>query len=271
MNLFKRAPRRTPVTVPLSKAELVTVVVFTMLALIAVIGVAATISYSHMFDWALINGEPRWRAHLSPLSVDGALLAASLVMYADARMRNRPDPLAYATALAGIVWSVLANVNHGLVSPLAAKGIAAWPPIALFVTIELVLRFVRRLRESSEAQAVKAEKTTPKPTAVTTPKQPLFVPQIKPIESTTPPTMTATLDDFLTADMREAGWAPSAYDNLGDAMRGYLVKVDSEASGADLWTRVGPFFGKSGKDTGMGRTIARKFKEEQAANSATKE
>lgn len=265
MSMFKRTPRRTAVTVPLSRRELVLVVSFAMLALFAVIVVAATISYSHMFDWALINGEPRWRAHLSPISVDGALLAASLVMYADARMRNRPDWLAYITALAGIVWSVLANMNHDVVSRVAAKAIAAWPPLALAVTIELVLRFVRRLREASEVQLAKTEKV-----AAPKPKQPvdvavLFAPGVQENTKSTPENNTAGL----TAEMQAAGWAPDDYDgNLGAAMRGYLEKVNPQATGQDLWSTVGPFFGKSGKDSGMGRTVARKFKEDQAAKTA---
>lgn len=266
--IWNRQPRHTAVTVPLSKAELVTIVVFTMLALIAVIGVAATISYSHMFDWALINGEPRWRAHLSPLSVDGALLAASLVMYADARMRNRPDRLAYFTVLAGIAWSVLANMNHDWEDPIAAKAIAAWPPLALAVTIELVLRFTRRLREASEAQTMKVEKVTASklkpPVDVATPAPAEVSPEIV---KSTPEISTGDL----TTEMKAAGWAPGDYDNLGAAMRGYLEKVDPEATGAVLWEKVGPHFGKSGKDTGMGRTVARKFKEEQAAKSAAGE
>jgi hypothetical protein len=260
MKLFKRQPRRTAVTVPLSKVELVTITVCTMVALVAVITVAAAISYSHMFDWAQLNGEPRWRAHLSPLSVDGALFAASLVMYADARMRNRPDKLAYLTVLVGIGWSVLANMNHDWRDPIAAKVIAAWPPLALAVTIELVLRFVRRLREQAEGQqAVKAvTRAEPKPAPA---PRPLPAPQ---------PIMSEPIElDGLTAEMRTAGWAPSDYDgNLGAAMRGYLEKVNPEASGSDLWAIVGPFFGKFGKDTGMGRATARKFKEEQAAKAA---
>lgn len=263
-----RKPRRTTVTVALSKAELVTIVSFTMLALAAVIGVAATISYSHMFDWAKINGEPRWRAHLSPIAVDGALLAASLVMYADARMRNRKDWLAYLTAFAGIAWSVLANMNHDVVSRVAAKAIAAWPPLALAVTIELVLRFTRRLREQSETQTAKAEKA---PAAsierATIPPVPASVKPMPEIVKSTP----EINNTGLTAEMREAGWAPSDYADLGKAMRGYLEKVDQEASGQVLWEVVGKFFGKSGKDSGMGRKIAREFKEDQAAKSAAGE
>lgn len=273
MKLINRKPRRTVVTVPLSRVELVTIVSFTMLALAAVIGVAATISYSHMFDWALINGEPRWRAHLSPIAVDGALLAASLVMYADARMGNRKDWLAYITAGAGIVWSVLANMNHDVVHRIAAKAIAAWPPLALAVTIELVLRFVRRLREArdaTEAQAIKTEKpaaTKPRPVDVT----PVFTPEQRAVAAVPVTTDEVETAGQLTEEMRTAGWAPADYPNLGAAMYGYLEKVNSEAAGSDLWKIVGPHFGKSGKDSGMGRIITRRFKEDQAAKSAAGE
>lgn len=272
MKLFKRTPRRTPVTVPLSRAELVTIVVITLLALTVVVVVAAAISYSHMFDWALINGEPRWRAHLSPLSVDGALFAASLVLYADARMRNRPDRLAYLTVFAGITWSVLANMFHDWKDPIAAKAIFAWPPLALAITIELVLRFMRRLREASEAQTAKAEKPAPKPSPVA-PKPVDVAPAPAPQQPLAVPVTTEEVETAgqLTEAMRKAGWAPNDYPNLGAAMWGYLEKVNSEASGSDLWTIVGPHFGKTGKDTGMGRTVARKFKEEQAAKSAARE
>jgi Protein of unknown function (DUF2637) len=259
-----RQPRRTPVTIPLGRVELIAITVLVLLALVAVISVAIAISYSHMFDWALINGEPRWRAHLSPISVDGVMFAASLVMYADARMRNRPDRLAYLTLFAGVGWSVLANMNHNWVDPLAAKTIAAWPPLALFVSVELVLRFVRRLRERSEVQSQKTEKAV-QPRAEKAVAEPRPIPAPKPV-----PSEPISLDG-LTEEMRKAGWAPSDYDNLGAAMYGYLEKVSPEASGSDLWAIVGPFFGKSGKDTGMGRTIARKFKEEQAAKSAAGE
>lgn len=267
LKLPRRQPRRTPVTVPLGKVELVLVVSLVLLALTAVIAVAVAISYSHMFDWALANREPRWRAHLSPISVDGAMLAASLVMYADARMRNRPDWLAYLTMIAGIGWSVLANMNYDVVSAAAAKAIAAWPPLSLAVSVELVLRFIRRLRERSEDQAQKVEKTQARVEKTVTEKP---IPALRPIAPMPIPSGPISLGG-LTTEMDRAGWAPTDYADLGKAMRGYLEKVNSEASGSDLWSIVGPFFGRDGKDSGMGRTIARKFKEEQAAKSAAGE
>ncbi len=255
----RKLPAREAVA--LSRTELRVIATMVVLALVAVIGVAVAISYSHMFDWALINGEPRWRAHLSPLSVDGAMFAASFVMYADARMRNRKDWLAYLTLIVGVIWSVLANMNHDWTDPLAAKAIAAWPPLSLAVSVELVLRFIRRLRERFETPEVTEPVKVP---AKTTPK-PITTPAPVITESAAPEPVELA---GLTEEMRAAGWAPSDYTGLGDAMRGYLEKVDSEASGAVLWDKVGQHFGKTGSDTGMGRTVARKFKEEAARAAA---
>ncbi|WP_393915994.1 DUF2637 domain-containing protein [Halostreptopolyspora alba] len=47
----------------------------TPLAVILLAGIAAVVSYSHMFELALRHGEPQWRAALFPLSVDGMIVA----------------------------------------------------------------------------------------------------------------------------------------------------------------------------------------------------
>jgi hypothetical protein len=168
--------------------------------------------------------------------------------------------------IAGISWSVMANISHGWADPLAAKAIAAWPPLSLAVSVEVVLRFIRRLRERAEGQAPKIEK--PIAVKAVPPPRPAAEPQ-QAIASE--PVVEPGVVDGLTEEMRTAGWAPSDYADLGKAMRGYLEKVNSEASGSDLWSLVGPHFGKSGKDTGMGRAVVRKFKEEQAAQPVTGE
>lgn len=246
--------------VPLGHRELTTLVTLAVLALVAVVVVAAAISYSHMYDWAKINNEPEWRARLSPISVDGAILAASIVAFADSRMRHRPDWLAYAVVVFGILWSVFANVAHDWTHWLAAKLIAGWPPVAMAATVELLLRFSRRLRERSDtpAPAPATERRRPEPTA-----RHVAAPVVEPAtpQETEPDTGAAEL----TAAMRAAGWAPSDYSNIGDAMRGYLEKVDPETTGADLHRLVAvPFFGAT-KDTGRGRQVVREFKAAQAA------
>jgi hypothetical protein len=51
----------------------------------AVAGFAAVVSYSHVFDLGRLNGQSGTAARLLPLSVDGLILAASLVLLHEAR------------------------------------------------------------------------------------------------------------------------------------------------------------------------------------------
>lgn len=127
-------------------------------ALAVVGGVAAVVSYSHMLDWAKANEEAssEWRAFLFPLSVDGAIMAASAVLYADSRAGRKADKLAYFIVVIGVLWSIVANVAHDTTGWGAEKTIAGWPPVALALVVELVFRFVRRMSEQAEALA-KAE------------------------------------------------------------------------------------------------------------------
>jgi hypothetical protein len=124
-------------------------------ALAIVGGVAAVVSYSHMLDWAKANEEAssEWRAYLFPLSVDGAIMAASAVLYADSRAGRKADKLAYFIVVVGVLWSIVANVAHDTTGWGAEKSIAGWPPVALALVVELVFRFVRRMSEQAEQLA----------------------------------------------------------------------------------------------------------------------
>ena len=57
----------------------------------AVAAFAAVVSYSHIYDLGRAHGQAGTAARLLPLSVDGLILAASLVMLHEARNR-RPAP-----------------------------------------------------------------------------------------------------------------------------------------------------------------------------------
>lgn len=263
------APPKSAAPASLGRRELITLVVLALLALLAVVVVAAAISYSHMYDWAKINKEPEWRARLGPLSADGAILAGSIVAFADSRMRNRPDWLAYVIIAVGIGWSVFANVAHDWQHWLAAKLIAGWPPIAMAATVELLLRFARRLRERSDEEAERERRRADKPVPA-----PRARPVVEKPAAPEPVAEVAEVDgaDTLTQEMQDAGWAPTDYRTVGDAMLGYLAKVDPTASGADLHRLVAVrFFGADpdSKDTGRGRQIVRQFKNAQAAAGAS--
>jgi hypothetical protein len=65
----------------------------TALAVVAVAGVAAIISYQHAYELVTSHGEPGVTAHLLPFTVDGLIWAASMVAQAERRVaaagRNR--------------------------------------------------------------------------------------------------------------------------------------------------------------------------------------
>jgi hypothetical protein len=109
-------------------------------ALLAVI--TGTVSYLHMHQLVAGHGQPGWVAALTPLSVDGMIVAASTALLADSRSGGRGGLLPWALLVTGSVASLAANV--AVAEPTAAgRVIAAWPSFALIGSHELLMRQVR--------------------------------------------------------------------------------------------------------------------------------
>ena len=66
----------------------------TALVVTAVASFAAVVSYSHIYDLGRAHGQLATAARLLPLSVDGLILAASLVLLHEARNGRRAPGLA---------------------------------------------------------------------------------------------------------------------------------------------------------------------------------
>src|SRR5215467_952221 len=110
----------------------------TLLALIA-----GTVSYLHMHALVALHGQPGWVATLTPLSVDGMIVAASTTLLADSRSGNRGGVLPWLLLAVGSIASLAANV--AVAEPTATgRVIAAWPSFALIGSYELLMRQVRR-------------------------------------------------------------------------------------------------------------------------------
>src|SRR5262245_22337526 len=110
-------------------------------ALLALI--AGTVSYLHMHMLVARHGQPGWVAALTPLSVDGMIVAASTTLLADSRNGRRGGALPWVLLVAGSVASLAANV--AVAEPtLIGRVIAAWPSFALTASYELLTRQVRR-------------------------------------------------------------------------------------------------------------------------------
>jgi hypothetical protein len=105
--------------------------------------IAGTVSYLHMYLLVELHGQPGWVAALTPLSVDGMIVAASTTLLADSRAGERGGKLRWALLVAGSAASLAANV--AVAQPTAAgRVIAAWPSFALIGAYELLMRQVRR-------------------------------------------------------------------------------------------------------------------------------
>ncbi len=123
----------------------------TALAVAAVAAVAAVISYRHAYELVTTHGETGVTARLVPFTLDGLILAASLLLL-DASRRNHPaPPLARWCLGAGIVATIGANLAHGLGDgPLGAL-VSAWPALALSGSFELLMTLVRTGHRASAA------------------------------------------------------------------------------------------------------------------------
>lgn len=113
--------------------------------------IAGTVSYLHMHTLVARNGQPGWVAALTPLSVDGMIVAASTTLLADSRSGRRGGVLPWALLVAGSVASLAANV--AVAEPtLMGRVIAAWPSFALTASYELLTRQVRRSAGREDSQ-----------------------------------------------------------------------------------------------------------------------
>ncbi|MDA2806889.1 DUF2637 domain-containing protein [Nocardiopsis suaedae] len=116
-------------------------------------GIAAVVSYSHMFELAQRHGEPEWRAALFPLSVDGMIIASSMTLLADARRGRRGGVLPWTLLILGSLASLAANVAVAEPTVWSAV-IHAWPSFALAGAFELLMRELRREQGARSAHAV---------------------------------------------------------------------------------------------------------------------
>jgi hypothetical protein len=109
--------------------------------------IAGTVSYLHMHQLVAGHGQPGWVAALTPLSVDGMIVAASTALLADSRPGGRGGLLPWVLLVTGSVASLAANV--AVAEPTATgRVIAAWPSFALIGAYELLMRQVRRSADS---------------------------------------------------------------------------------------------------------------------------
>jgi hypothetical protein len=115
----------------------------TAVAVATVAAVAAVISYRHAYELVSTHGETGVTARLVPFTVDGLILAASMLIL-DANRRHQPvPPLARWCLGAGILATIGANLAHGVGHGPIGALVSAWPALALAGSFELLMTLIR--------------------------------------------------------------------------------------------------------------------------------
>jgi len=125
----------------------------TTVSVVVLAGIAAIISYKHMFALVHRYGETSWTAALLPVSVDGMIVASSMSLLASSRQGQRSGVLPWVLLVIGSAASLSANV--AVAEPSAVgRLIAAWPSAALIGAYELLMRQIRQASVRGAEQPV---------------------------------------------------------------------------------------------------------------------
>jgi hypothetical protein len=129
----------------------------TACAVLAVAVIAAIVSYNHIEHLALVNGQTLEAARLLPASIDGTILASSMVLLDSARRDVQAPILARIMLGAGILATLLANATVGSAHGVTGVMVSGWPAIAFVGCAEAFLAMIRGRSSTPEA----ADETTP--------------------------------------------------------------------------------------------------------------
>ena len=105
--------------------------------------------YSHIYGLGRAHGQDGTAARLLPLSVDGLILAASLVLLHEARNGRDAPRLARFMLWLGIGATIGANIAYGAGYGLLGALISAWPAVAFIGKVADCAIFARFCRARS--------------------------------------------------------------------------------------------------------------------------
>jgi Protein of unknown function (DUF2637) len=135
--------------------------VATTIAVVAVAGFAAVVSYSHFYDLGRAHGQDGTSARLTPLSVDLLILASSLILLWAARNRVKAPWAVRAVLIASVAATVAGNVLDGLPDGPVGAVLNGWPGAAFVAAVEILMWLVRAARKAAAAKAGTVPVTAP--------------------------------------------------------------------------------------------------------------
>ncbi len=129
----------------------------TAAAVLLVALIAAVISFVHIEHLALTHGQTELAAVLLPVSIDGTVAAASLVMLRAAREGLGTPSLARFMLVLAVGATLAANVGYGLPFGLAGAALSGWPAVAFIGCAEMAIGMVRRSRRRPASEPAAAQ------------------------------------------------------------------------------------------------------------------
>lgn len=205
-------------------------------ALLALI--AGTVSYIHMHVLVVLYGQPGWVAALTPLSVDGMIVAASTTLLADSRSGRKGGALPWALLVVGSVASLAANV--AVAEPaLIGRVIAAWPSFALTVSYELLIRQVRHGTAGNERREAEREQLVVEPESLSTPRD------SKPVASLG--ASHSRRDVRPNADVRRQAWRWATTNRVADGALPSGRAIAGQFGRHERWGRLVKAAGSAGE------------------------
>jgi len=121
----------------------------TVIVVVALAAVAFYVSYRHQLALALGYGEEADTARLFPLTIDGIIVTASLIMLYCARWEKAVPLLARFALWLGILATLAANVAHGWSAGWGGRLVSAAPAVALVIAYELLMWLIRTMRSTT--------------------------------------------------------------------------------------------------------------------------
>ena len=124
----------------------------TAAAVLLVAAIAAVVSFVHIEHLAVTHGQAVLASVLLPLSIDGTVAAASLVMLRAARAGLGTPWLARFMLGLAVAATLACNIGYGLPYGLPGALISGWPAVAFIGCAEMAIGMVRRTRGTVAAQ-----------------------------------------------------------------------------------------------------------------------
>lgn len=125
-----------------------------VISVAAVATVAGAMSYAHQRHLAEVNGQNDMLAALWPLGVDGLVLATSVLITADRSVGFKARGWAVLGFWVGVLTSVVTNAL-ATEGGWLARGISAFPAVALLITIEALSTRPKLRKSKTPAQTDK--------------------------------------------------------------------------------------------------------------------